>query len=269
MNKILTYPEKILESLGIDTIEPYDKGRTLTIFDALERDLLEFLNYIPLEYYPGTERKGIYSPKLENMLLVIGARIDSFFRYWDIVLKKNLKQIRLCRPGSFPKGINKLTFGNYKSIEEDIRLHDRKVVLSYSGEIIRPFNNWDRDIPEDLSEYDEERHGPLWLKAYNNVKHRGYFERKLGNLDNVVISLGALFILNCEHKKVWNYLIDRGYIDTPFIIQDPPEMDSRDPYTNRPPISTTPYFVYHAAAMSKLYRLFTRIEVTRERFGFI
>lgn len=266
MSKILSYSEKVIASLGIDVRSPYDKGRTLTIFDDIERDLLEFLRYIPLEYYPGAERKGIYSPDLENMLLVIGSRIDSFFRYWDVVLKKNLKQIR------DPKqGIDKLTFGNYKSIEEDIRLHNQKVVLSHSGEIIRPFYNWNRDIPEDLNEYDEERHGPLWLKAYNNVKHRGYFERKLGNLDNVVKSLGALFILNCEHVEVWNYLMGREYIDKPFIIPDPIRGgDPRDPFTIIPQIDTTPFLVYHAFAKSKLFRLSTHIEVKqRDYYGFI
>lgn len=254
MNKGLTFSEKVIASLGIDTTAYYDKGRTLTIFEDIERDLLEFLSYIPLEYYPGLKRKEIHSPKLENMLMIIGSRIDSFFRYWDIVLRKNLEKIRK------DKSVRKLSFGSYKAIEDDIKLNNTEVILSHTGEIIKPFYNWIKDFPEDLSEYDEERHGPLWIKAYNNVKHFGYFDRNLGNLDNAVKALAALFVLNCTKKEVWKALIDREYIVRPYI--NPAPRDTTD---------TTPFYVYQAPARSRLFRLSnTRIEVTKsDYFGMI
>jgi hypothetical protein len=245
------YQKHYYKSLLEKNKEFYDKGRTLAIFEVLERDLLDFLDYIPLEYYPKIRRKEITSPKLEHMLIVIGSRIDSFFRYWDVVIKKNLVKVIK------DKGVDNLNFGHYKASEEELKLAGAKVVLRHTGEIIKPFHNWTIDIPKNFNEYDEARHGPLWMKAYNNVKHFAYFDRSLGNLDNTIMSLAALFVLNCKHEVVWEHMISHGYIDRPYIFPDP---DSRGQY------DFDDYYMFDPYANSKLFRFWTRLRVTREKY---
>lgn len=165
----------------------FDNGYTLMMFEDLENDVKDFLRYIPLEYYPREKRKEIYSPKLSNLLTIIVARIDEFFRSWEEVQKR------------FPnKNKKDLKLGDYLVIFNDFLLDSKELMILSTGEFIKPL---------------ERRDGTLsWYTDRNLVTHDGYNQRDKGNLDNVIIALGALFILNCEHKDVWRQLVRRNYI---------------------------------------------------------
>ncbi len=63
MTKTQTYtPKKTLM---------FKSGYTLKLFRILEDDVVDFLTYIPLEYYSVDERKKIISPKLAELLIRI------------------------------------------------------------------------------------------------------------------------------------------------------------------------------------------------------
>lgn len=228
----------------------YKSGHTLNIYEDLESSVIEFLRYIPLEYYPkDQDRELIYSPKLANILISIGSQIDTFFRNWSLVQAN-------CHAYS-DKEIKELSFMNYKSVENDVHLSNKKLISGSTEIIIKPFDQWSNW----KQSTDPSRDTRCWWNAYNHTKHNSFFHRREGNMNNVIKSLGALFILNCEHPEVWDHLIRREHIDKPYINPDF-HIDKN--------IDTKPFYVYHAYAVSRLFRLKTRIEVTRaDYFGMI
>ena len=165
----------------------FRSGHTLKLFQILEDDLVDYLKYIPIDYYLGDKREEIFSPKLSELLIRIGSQIDIFFRNWDIVQSHN--------PGV---SIKDLKFGNYKAINKNINLNDEILIISATNEILYPFKDWNKKDPS-------------WLTAYNNVKHNGFDYKKEGNLLNVIESLSALFLLNCLHDDLQIKLIEYGY----------------------------------------------------------
>ena len=94
----------------------FKSGYTLMLYGILENDVVDFLTYIPLEYYLGDKRKEIFSPRLAELMIRIGSQIDIFFRNWDIVHSRNIG----C-------GVIDLSIENYKSIEKICKLSNKKV----------------------------------------------------------------------------------------------------------------------------------------------
>ena len=145
----------------------YESGYSLKLYQILENDLIDFLNYIPIDYYYGIKRKEIFSPKLSEFLIRVGSQVDIFFRNWDLVhdVYKSKKRVRTV-------ALKKLDIRNYKDIEKEgkIKLSDKTVKILSTDEIIKPFEYWG-----------DQRY-PLWWKAYNNVKHDGFTHKKHGNL---------------------------------------------------------------------------------------
>ena len=164
----------------------YASGYSLRMFQMLENELINYFNYIPLEYYSSDERKKIYSPKLNELLIRIGSQVDIFFRNWDLVQSKNRGVL-----------LRKLRYGNYQRI--DIKIDDKEIKIIATDETFKPFNNWKSCAPD-------------WWKAYNEVKHNGYYKKEDGNLFNVIESLSALFLLNCIHEETQFKLVEYGYI---------------------------------------------------------
>jgi len=165
----------------------FKSGYTLRLYQILEDDLIDFLKYISIDYYQGDNRKEIFSPKLSELLIRIGSQIDIFFRNWDIVQKNNSS-----------KPMDKLRFGNYKTINNNINLNDKKIKIIATNEILTPFKDWTKTDPS-------------WWEAYNHVKHNGFVNKEKGNLFNVIESLSALFLLNCIHDELRIKLIEYGY----------------------------------------------------------
>ena len=65
---------------------------------------------------------------------------------------------------------------------------------------------------------------PKWWRAYNDLKHDFYSEIEEGTLENALLSLGALFILNCKIPLYFkleeniNYLVTNEIITSPNFI---------------------------------------------------
>ena len=189
----------------------FKSGYSLNLYQIIEDDFMEFLKNISIDYYQGNERKKIFSPKLGELLIRIGSQIDIFFRNWDIVQSHN--------PGV---SIEDLKFGNYKAIEKDINLNDKKIKIIATDETLIPFNDWIKNDPS-------------WLTSYNHVKHNGFVYKEEGNLNNVIESLSALFLLNCLHGDLKIKLIEYGYrkvdLDTyNLIVREKSYLEAAYPY---------------------------------------
>jgi hypothetical protein len=65
---------------GMTTDEYFTKGYHVDRYHALEKDLIRFFEYLPLDFYANSEeRKRIRSTYLADLLLRIGSNIDIFF----------------------------------------------------------------------------------------------------------------------------------------------------------------------------------------------
>lgn len=170
------------------------------MFQILENDLVNFNNYIPIDYYLGEKRKDIFSPKLSELLIRIGSQIDIFFRNWDLVQIKN--------SGILSENLN---FRHYKEI--DLKLDERGMILLSTDEKINPFSDWKRITPG-------------WWTAYNHIKHNGFESKNEGNLFNVIESLSALFLINCINKETKEKLIEYGYYNV--ILNEIGEIKRQD-----------------------------------------
>lgn len=190
----------------------YKSGYTVMIFEDLERDVMRFLENVALEYYPDSEdREKIYSPKLSNILINIGSRTDEFFKNWSIVIEGVVNIFKSKNPNISEKELKeklkRIDIEYYKDIERNKKfiLSDIEIFIPRIERPIKPFEDW-------IDWNNKENPCKSWWCAYNNVKHHGYERRSEGNLDNVIKSLGALFILNCLHKDTWTRLIEYGYM---------------------------------------------------------
>lgn len=85
----------------------FKSGYSLRAFKMLEDDLVNFLNYISIEYYSSEEWKKIYSPKLAEHFIRIGSQVDIFLKNWCV------------DSGLFLQSeLEKLTFGNYQKLNK-------------------------------------------------------------------------------------------------------------------------------------------------------
>ncbi|HZY24261.1 MAG TPA: hypothetical protein VFE71_00425 [Bacteroidales bacterium] len=193
--------EEFIDKILKNNLEDmYESGYSLRMFEILEDNLVNFLKYIPAEYCNFDQRKKIYSPVLNDLLIRIGCQIDLFFRNWEIIQKLN-SNIEF----------EDLKISNYIKIDTDkemtkkqkYALGDKQIILSPTEEVKIPFKKWSKWKPESNN----------WWNAYNNVKHHGYEYIEEGNLYNVIESLAALFLLNCLHDEVKFKLIKYGYIE--------------------------------------------------------
>lgn len=178
----------------------YCSGHTLMMLEVMEDMVLDFLKYVPLEYYRESEdRKAIYSPKLTNIFLSIGSETDIFFRYWTEV-HENWKKDPINSKKKFNESVVRgLDKKNYDPVVKNMKLYDIEVNISCINKFIKPFENFDK-----------------WWSAYNHIKHNGYYYRDEGSLKNVVESLGALFILNCFHEDVIKIMKSRDIFTEPY-----------------------------------------------------
>ncbi len=159
-------------------------GYSVYIYKILERDVVDFLNYISLEYYSTEEWKKIYSPRLAELFTRIGNQVDIFLRNWCV------------DTGLYPKSeCENLRFGNYLKLIKNFKLDNKEIILMRTDYILKPFN-------------DSLKSTPNWWIFYDNVKHNGFYHKEEGNLYNVIESVSALFLLNCIHDETEKILVE-------------------------------------------------------------
>ena len=188
-------------------------------YKAIEEDMLRIAEYIPLE----TQQNDGYSFKLTDIIMRSCSHIDSLFkdviRNQDLTNHSDQKEIAKCKTIAQNTERGMLTIKNYIKIFADyLSLASVEVTVQRNGEQIKPFKEFGNSNLDDKI--------PTWWKAYNDLKHDFYNEDniKQGNLKNALLSLSALFVLNCKiplHFKLEeniDYLVRNKVITSPNFI---------------------------------------------------
>ncbi len=169
-----------------------ENGYHIDRYHALEEDLLRFLNFVPLEFYPCIKaRQCIRSTYLGDLLLRIGSNIDIFFHKY-IRLNKDEPECS----SIMAKRERNWNMGDFAKLSH-LNLEKKFVtMISTSEPPLYPFRLEGKKEGEPWS---SDKVTMFWWDSYNQVKHNGSFDR--ATLDNVVQALAALFILICHDKK--------------------------------------------------------------------
>jgi hypothetical protein len=192
-----------------------EQGYHIDRYHALEDDLLRFLDFVTLDFYPSIEeRQKVKSLYLGDLLLRIGSNIDIFFRKIIISNKddQDFKEILGKR--------SRIDWNAFKKLEPILELSEANVEIISTSERLYPFRLGGKPEAEP---WDDESVTLTWWNSYNKIKHEGLFDK--ATLDNVIQALAALFILILLDKlnyeiaeklnrygyiSGFNYWIDRG-----------------------------------------------------------
>lgn len=157
-------------------------------YHSIEEDFIKFIEYIPLFLYPKEEEmKKIISPKLADLLLRIGSKIDISFKSYLNLENGN--------------------WGDYKSKEDEkLKLSNNKIWSIHYNKYLTPFKDWQYiNQKNELEQNGVSTPIDFWWNAYNNVKH--HYQIENANLYHVYNSLSALFLLLCKFKIGQDYSI--------------------------------------------------------------
>lgn len=139
-------------------------------YESLESDFRNTIRYVSLD----EDNYNTYSIEYARLLQAICSEIDVIF--------KDLCNIKDGKIGEYAKIIeDKYT---------DFKISVICLKMYHRGFEIKPFCGWDKDNP------------PVWWTAYNKIKHHRKEQMKKANLENVLYSLSALFLLE-------NYLLSK------------------------------------------------------------
>jgi len=194
--------------------EYFKNGYHIDRYYALEEDLLRFLNYITLEFYPKPQnQKYIRSIYLADLMLRIGSNVSIFFdkfiedyvwlgemrvtrsvfSFIDSSYDDNITELREERKKLESKSRwNGWNWRHYKKLEPILSLSNQYVLLIPLCNQIYPFRcdgkiqgkPWTDITAEDAT---------YWWNSYNRIKHNATFNS--ANLYNVLQALSGLFLL--------------------------------------------------------------------------
>ena len=189
----------------------FDNGGFWKYYRDIERQLEDFLVYVPfLE-----ANQGIYSFRLANIILNIGAHIDSAFKeiarnppfetkYPEILKKSDGK----------PK--KRITIQDYYPIAEELNLSKQKVIFKRLPfrEKLCPFAQYQKVKKENGKDCIRL---PYWWNAYNNIKHRFGESFTEAKLITVRDALAGAFLLNVANDIAAKSLFKRGYLKPKYL----------------------------------------------------
>lgn len=192
-------------------------GYSWAAYRSIEEDMLKVIEDIPLE----TRQYSVYSFKLADIIVRSCSHIDSLFK--DILRNQDLSshpnQQKIKEAKDIIDGTKKgmLTITDYIEIFADyLNLAPVEIFVRRSYDQTKPFGELNNPNLSDKV--------PIWWRAYNDLKHDFYSEIKKGTLSNALLSLGALFVLNCQSawklrlRENINYLIVNKIIISPNFI---------------------------------------------------
>ena len=181
--------------------DAFEEGYFWEYYMDLERQFVEYLNYVP--YLEGNEQT--YSFRLVNLILSIGAHIDSAFKEIARFPEFSNKYPELLNPKDKGGRRRKPNIKDYYQIESEYSLSQRKVLF--------------KTIPERMpifpfKDYDETKgFVPIWWSKHNKLKHKFSKENfKLANLMTARDALAGAFLLNVIHKPAVLRLDEYGLI---------------------------------------------------------
>ena len=167
----------------------FENGGFWEYYRDLERQFENYLDYVP--YLKGNE--NTYSFRLANIILAIGAHIDSAF--------KEIAKYTV-RFGKYPEILNqktkrgkhrKPTMKDYYPISEEYNLTEEFVTFKClpDRENVTPFEQYNRKSEENY---------PYWWTDYNKIKHNFSDSFKKATLQTVRDALAGAFLLNVIHE---------------------------------------------------------------------
>lgn len=180
-------------------------------YKDLERQFEEFLVSVP--YLEGNE--GTYSFRLANLIVSIGAHIDSAFkeiaRYppyetkYPLILK-NAK--------GKPKKVT--TIWDYFPLAEELNLSKQKVTFKRlpAREELQPFNQYQKTKSAAGKDCITR---PDWWNVYNNIKHNFKENFKEAKLISIRDALAGAFLLNVVHEPASVELFKYGLLKPKYL----------------------------------------------------
>lgn len=181
-----------LQAFIMPDLEEYlSKGYHIDRYYVLEEDLLEFLRFLPLEFYPKySDRLNIKSTYLADLLLRIGSNIDIFFSKYIKLFPEIAEKASITSK-------ERTKINGYIKLEPLLKLSSASVIVNpicHISDEMYPFRmngensgrTWDEILKPDNND-------DFWWRSYQKIKHKGIFDK--ANLDNVLQSIAALLIL--------------------------------------------------------------------------
>jgi len=186
-------------------------GYNWAAYKAIEEDMLRVAEYIPLE----TRQYEVYSFKLADIIMRSCSYIESLFK--DVIRNQDLSDHPDQEMIKDKKRKRRLTIKDLIEIFCDYwSLAPIEVSIRRNNDQLKPFKEFKNPDLDDKI--------PTWWQAYNKLKHDFYKEVEKGTLENALLSLSALFVLNCKlplHfnlEENINYLVTNGIITSPNFI---------------------------------------------------
>jgi hypothetical protein len=185
----------------------FENGGYWEYYRDLERQFENFSESVP--YLSGNE--NTYSFRLANLILAIGAHIDSAFkemaRYpefstkYPLILKKESGEPR--NP----------TIRDYYDLAVEYKLPQRKVMFKRlpEREQVIPFQQFVKVKDKIMT--------PDWWHVYNNVKHHFSENFEKANLKNIRDILAGAFLLNIVHVPAYLRLIEYGVVKSGYTMK--------------------------------------------------
>lgn len=190
----------------------FENGGFWEYYKDLERQFEDFLEYVP--YLEGNE--NTYSFRLANILLSIGAHIDS-------ALKKVAEDS--CFSSKYPKMLNPVvekgakkgktreqTFCDFYPLSEEYKLYEKTVIFKClpKREVTIPFKEYRKELGK----------VPYWWTTYNHVKHKFAENFKQANLKAVKDALAGAFLLNVVYEPATVRLAKYGLVKLKYYSVD-------------------------------------------------
>ncbi len=183
----------------IEKFKPtFENGGFWEYYRDLERQFEDFLEYVP--YFAGN--KGTYSFRLANLMLNIGAHIDSAF-------KEVAKYPLLAE--KYPDVLRKVTKGeanivDYFFLANEYSFSEREIIFKClpARVILVPYKDYVRKGGR-LST-------PNWWRVYNKVKHEFSDNFQKATLRTTRDALAGAFLINACHIPSAMRLCEYGYL---------------------------------------------------------
>lgn len=174
------------------------------IYLQLERELTELSYFITFDY----KQLKVYSTKIADMLLRTVSEIENISK--ELCKKENIKFY------DSKKHVRPVVYFNeyFQKLEEYYGLSTRLVNFTFDNCNDNIFDSKLMPFKKDYSIKlkGKEKSTWSWYNAYNKIKHDRIKNFKQANLENLIYSLSALFLLNIYYmdkvfveKEIYNF----------------------------------------------------------------
>ncbi len=210
----------------------FENGGFWEYYKDLEKQFENFLEYVP--YLENNE--GVCSFRLSNLLVAIGAHIDSAFKEIVKHPKFSLKYPNLLKKDGSTR---KLSIRDYYPIICDYNLQNTPVEFKRipKRDIIFPFSGYEI-IGKNLNT-------PVWWRVYNAAKHEFSQNFARANLRQVRDALAGAYLLNVIHEPGIRRLNDFGLVKPKHGIQNYSKRDLDKLLINSNPCATIETSVFY------------------------